>query len=100
MCSKILYLSKFTVVQINFSAAFDRVSHSGLFYKLRDVGVGGGVFDVITGFFSNRVQRNVVDGIRSENVRVVSSVSQGSVLDPLLFLPHAFADNSREYTCG
>ena len=29
------------VVQIDFSASFDRVSRSGLLYKLRDVGVGG-----------------------------------------------------------
>ena len=37
-------------------------------------------------FLSGRVQRVVVGGIRSENVRVVSGVPQGSVLDPLLFL--------------
>ena len=74
------------VVQIDFSAAFDRVSHSGFLYKLRDVGVGGAVFDVIAGFLSGRVQRVVVDCFRSENVRVVSGVPQGSVLGPLLFL--------------
>ena len=37
-------------MQIDFSAAFDRVSHSGLLYKLRDVGVGGAVFDINAGF--------------------------------------------------
>ena len=48
--------------------------------------IGGAVFDVIAGSLSERVQRVVVDGIRSENVRVVSGFSQGSVLGPLLFL--------------
>ena len=32
------------VVKIDFSAAFDLVSHSGLLYKLRDVVVGGVAF--------------------------------------------------------
>ena len=50
------------------------------------MGVGGGVFDVIAGFLSGRVQRIVVDGVRSENVRVVFGFPQGSVLGPLLFL--------------
>ena len=73
-------------MQIDFSAAFYRISHSGLLYKLRDVKVGGAVFKVIAGFLSDRVQRVVVDGIRSEKVMVVSSVPQGNVLGPLLFL--------------
>ena len=73
-------------MQIDFSAAFDRVSHSGLLYKLRDVRDGAAVFDVIACFLSDRVQRVVVDGISSENVRVVSCVLQGSVLGHLLFL--------------
>ena len=74
------------VVQINISSAFDRVSHFGLLYKLRDVGVGGAIFDVIGCFLSRKVQRVVVDGICSESVRVVSSVPQGSVLGPMLVL--------------
>ena len=37
-------------MQIDFSAAFNHVSHSGLLSKLRDVGIGGDVFDVIGGF--------------------------------------------------
>ena len=44
------------------------------------------VFDVTTGFISDRLQRVVVDCIRSENVSVVSGFPQGSVLGPLLFL--------------
>ena len=37
-------------------------------------------------YCSGRVQRVVVDGIRSENIRVVSGVPQGSVPGPLQFL--------------
>ena len=73
-------------MQIDFRVAFECVNPFGLLYKLCDVGVGGAVFDVIVGFLSDRVQRVVVDGIRSENVTVVASDPQGSVLDLLLFL--------------
>ena len=76
---------RITVAQINFSVAFDRVRHSGFQFKLRDVGVGV-VFNVIAGLLSGRVQRAVVGGIHRENVRVISGVSHGSELGPLLFL--------------
>ena len=33
------------IVQLDFSAAFDTVSHSGLVFKLKSIGVGGSVHD-------------------------------------------------------
>ena len=40
------------IVQINFSAAFDRVNHQGILYKLSSVGIGGSVLSVLTQFLS------------------------------------------------
>ena len=74
------------IVQIDLSAAFDRVSHLGILYKLFSVGIGGSVLSMLTQFLSNRSQHLMVDGCRSKLVDVVSGVSQGSVLGPLLFL--------------
>ena len=63
------------MVQIEFCAAFDTISHSDVLYKLRDVGVGAAIFDVIAGrLLSGRVWMAVVDGVRNENVRMVSGV--------------------------
>ena len=73
-------------MQINFSAAFDRVNHQGIFYKLSSLGIGGSVLSVLTQFLSNRSQYVLVDGCRSKLVNVVSGVPQGSLLGPLLFL--------------
>ena len=42
------------IVQIDFSAAFDRVNHQGILYRLSSVGVGGSVLSVLTQFLSNR----------------------------------------------
>ena len=74
------------IVQIDFSAAFDRVNHQGILYKLCSVGTGCYVLAILTQFLSNRSQHVMVDGCRSKLVNVVSAVLQGSVFGPLLFL--------------
>ena len=42
------------IVQIDFSAAFYRVNHQGILYKLSSVGIGGSVLPVLTQSLSNR----------------------------------------------
>ena len=63
-------------MQIDFSAAFDRVNHLGILCKLCSVGIGGSVLSIMTQFLSNRSQQVMVDGCRSPLVNVVSGVSQ------------------------
>ena len=73
-------------VQIDSSAAFDRVNHLGILYKLCSVGIGGSVLSILTQFLSNRSQQVMAYGCRSKLVNVVFGVPQGSALGPLLFL--------------
>ena len=65
------------IVKFEFSAAFDRVSHSGLLFKLKCIGVGGSVLSIC---------REFIDGAMSEWTPIVSGVPQGGVLGPLLFI--------------
>ena len=74
------------IVQIYFSAAFERVNDQGILYWLCSVGIGGSVLSMLTQFLSNRSQHVMVDGCRSKLVDVVSGVSQCSLLGLLLFL--------------
>ena len=74
------------IVQIDFSAAFDRANHQGILYWLCSVIIGGSVLSILTQFLSNRSQHVMVDGCRSNLVDVVSGVPHGSVLGLLLFL--------------
>ena len=39
-------------MQIDFSAAFDRVNHLSILYKLCSVGIGGSVLSILTQFLS------------------------------------------------
>ena len=50
------------IVQIDFSAAFDRVNHLGILYKLCSVGIGVSVLSILTQFLSNRSQLVMMDG--------------------------------------
>ena len=74
------------IVQLDFIAAFDRVSQGGLLFKLKSIGVDGSVMSVCTELLSNLRQRVVVDDATSEWIQVVTGVPQGSVLGPLLFI--------------
>ena len=44
------------IVQINFSAAFDRVNHQGILYKLCSMGIGGSALSILTQLLSHRSQ--------------------------------------------
>ena len=50
------------IVQIDFRAAFDRVNHLGILYKLCSVGSGGSILPILTQFLSNRSKQVMVDG--------------------------------------
>ena len=39
------------IVQIDFSAAFDRVNRLGILYSLCSVGIGGSVLSILTQFY-------------------------------------------------
>ena len=74
-------------MQIDFTAALDRVNHLGILYKLCSVGISS-VLSILTQLPSHRSQKVMVDGCQSKLVNVVSGVPHSSVLRPLLFLLH------------
>lgn len=73
------------MVLLDFSKAFDKVSHLKLISVLKAYGINQKVINWISCFLSTRTQETVVDNQFSSPINVTSGVIQGSVLGPLLF---------------
>ena len=72
---KLLYMQG-RLVQLDFSAAFDRISSRGLLYKLRSMSVGGKFLSIVSQFLSDRRQRVSLKGKVSVSVDVVPGYSK------------------------
>lgn len=109
-----IYKRQVTIlVLLDFSKAFDTISHARLLLKLRSLNVSNATLGWFFNYLADRLQAVVdEDGNVSDWLRASSGVPQGSVLSPLLFdiyinnLPRVlrfarhmlFADDTQLYT--
>ncbi len=78
--------SQTDILVMDFSKAFDKVSHPRLVTKLKYYGIGGSTNRWVQSFLTGRTQIVVLEGESSDDAEVLSGVPQGSVLGPCLCL--------------
>ena len=72
---------------LNIAKAFDRVNHQILMDKLEHYGVRGNVHSLLHSYLTNRFQYTVLNDLTfSDQHPITTSVPQGSVLGPFIFL--------------
>ena len=76
------------IVYIDFSKAFDVVSHPKLFARLHSHGVRGAVLLWLKSFFAGRSHQTKVESTLSDTAVLLSGVVQGSGIGPLMFLTY------------
>ena len=76
----------YDVIYTDFSKAFDKCDFAIICEKLMGLGISGRVGRWIHNFLTKRKFRVVIDGTSSESHEVISSVPQGTILAPTLFL--------------
>lgn len=78
------------MVLLDYSAAFDTISHEKLFGNLQTwYGIHGGIITWLKSYLLNRVQFVDIKGSFSKKSPTICGVPQGSVLGPLLFTLYA-----------
>ena len=77
------------LITIDFSKAFDSISHNKLIYKLKTFGTCGTILLWIKEFLNNRSFAVKLNSSISKSLPVISSVPQGSKLGFLLYILYA-----------
>ena len=73
------------VVFFDLANAFDRASHLGILYKLKELGIRGNSLRWFKSFLTDREFEVLIGITKSTRYKVVNGVPQGSILSPLLF---------------
>jgi hypothetical protein len=74
------------VLYTDFEKAFDKINLTKLLEKLKKIGIGGKLLELMKSYLSDRKMRVILNGCFSREFTATSGVPQGSHLGPLFFI--------------
>jgi len=80
------YMQSVIIANIDFSKAFESVSHEKLFTRLTSCGIRGSLLEWLRELFRGRTHQTRVGNSLSEIVELLSGVVQGSGIGQVIFL--------------
>ena len=88
------------IIHLDFSKAFNKVSHNILLKKRNGYGIRGTLLQWFNSYFSDGHKHVMLEGEYSDWLPVMSGVPQGSIVGPLLFvyandMPVCISDESK-----
>jgi hypothetical protein len=87
LINKVLAVKQHLVaVFIDSTKAFDRVWRTGLFIRLRAIGVRGNMFKYLRNISSHTFLRVKLEGVLSRLYQICNGILEGSVISPTLFI--------------
>ena len=78
-------VKKIGVIFMDLSKAFDTINHSLLLAKLKAYGFSNQALRLLQSYLCSRFQRSIINGSFSGQNEVITVITQGSILGPLLF---------------
>jgi len=73
------------ILLLDFSKAFDKVSHPHLLYKLTNYGIRGSLFNWINDILKDRQQQVLLQNERSQSCSVFVRSTTGFIVKPFTF---------------
>jgi len=86
ICNNLYNNKKILGIFLDFSKAFDSISHKTLILILQSIGIVNKPLKLLESYLDNRKQQVIINNKLSDEITITTGVPQGTVLSPILYI--------------